>query len=177
MAIDAVVASVQFAADEPLPEWWIARVERRVPVVIPIEQIGVSAKTFGEIFFVELRDERRIVQIRLSDKFRGREEEILFLPVNCDLRFVFFGERRVFCWSLRAWRICCRVFGRLHHRLFFVRICSSLRLRFRFFLGRLGHDEAPFEFCIRHFQPKDDATARHTPSTNVIVPHRISRTC
>ena len=49
VAIDAVVAGVQLAADEPLPEGRIAGVERGVPVLVPVKQLGVFAKTFGEM--------------------------------------------------------------------------------------------------------------------------------
>jgi hypothetical protein len=65
-----------------------------------------------------------------------------------NLRFVFFGKRRVFAfymWFGSFRRRVVRAFSvsGLYHRLFLVRLCSRIRLRFRFFLGGLGHDEAP----------------------------------
>jgi hypothetical protein len=49
MAIDAVVRRIDLAADKPLPAGRVARVERRVPVLIPIEEVGVFFKTFGKV--------------------------------------------------------------------------------------------------------------------------------
>ncbi len=168
MAIDAVVASIELSSDEPLPERRIAGVERRMPVVIPVEQIGVGAETFGEIFLVELRHKRGVVEICLTDEFGGGEEEVFFFPVDGDLGFVFSrGWRGFWCFVFSGSSR--RVFGGFRDRFVFAGFCSSLRLRFRFFLDRLDHDEAPFEFFSRQFQPKDDATARCAPSTNVMV--------
>ncbi len=91
VAVDAVVAGVEFAADEPFPERWIAGVEGGVPVVIPVEQIGVGAETFGEVFFAELVDEGGVVEIGLGDEFGGGVEVLFFFPVDGDLGFGEFA--------------------------------------------------------------------------------------
>ena len=41
MAIDAVIAGIDFAANEPFPTGRIARIEGCVPALIPGEQIGI----------------------------------------------------------------------------------------------------------------------------------------
>src|SRR5580704_13177259 len=129
MPIDAVVACVQLPADKPLPKWRIARVECGVPVLIPIQQIGVRAKAFGEIFLVKMGHERWIVEVCLSDEFCGREEKILFLPVHRDLSFVFFWEWSVFAGHRTLGRTRRRTLPGLHRRFILMRLCSSLRLR------------------------------------------------
>jgi hypothetical protein len=48
--IDAVVAGVDLAADEPLPERRIAGVQCSVPVLIPGQQIGVFFEALREVF-------------------------------------------------------------------------------------------------------------------------------
>src|ERR1019366_2203778 len=53
MAVHAVVRGVDFAAHEPLPEWRITGIERRVPVLVPAQQIGVLAEALREIFLAE----------------------------------------------------------------------------------------------------------------------------
>jgi hypothetical protein len=91
VAIDAVVAGIQLAADEPLPERWIAGVQRGVPILIPVKKIGVFAKTFGEIFLAEALHDGWVVKIGLPDEFCRGTEEFLFFPVDGDLGFVFPG--------------------------------------------------------------------------------------
>ena len=66
MPIDAVVAGIEFAADKPFPERRIAGVQRGVPILIPMQQLGVFAKAFGEIFFAEALDDGGIVEIGLA---------------------------------------------------------------------------------------------------------------
>jgi hypothetical protein len=61
VAVDAVVAGVELAAYEPFPEGRIASIERGVPIGVPVEKLGVLAETFGEMLFVEARDEFRVV--------------------------------------------------------------------------------------------------------------------
>ena len=91
MSIDAVVAGVEFAADKPFPEWWIAGIQRGVPIVIPVQQFRVFAETLGEMTLGESLGDGRIVEVGLIDKLRRRMKEIFFLPVDGDLRFVFAG--------------------------------------------------------------------------------------
>src|SRR5260370_42644869 len=86
--VDAVVADIELAAYEPFPERRMAGVQRGVPVMVPIEKLGVFAKTFGEVCFAEALHDGRVVEICLPDKFRGRAEVFLFFPVHRDLRFI-----------------------------------------------------------------------------------------
>src|SRR5882757_10583554 len=84
----AVVAGVEFAANKPFPKWRIAGVQRGVPILIPMQEFGVLAKTFGKILLAETFDHRRVVQIGLANKFRRGIKTLFFFPVHGDLRFV-----------------------------------------------------------------------------------------
>jgi len=53
MAVNAIVAGVEFPADEPFPERRIGSVEGFAPGLVPIEETGVMVEAFGEIFFAE----------------------------------------------------------------------------------------------------------------------------
>ncbi len=90
MAVHAVVAGIEFAADKPLPERWIAGVQRGVPILIPVKEFGVIAKAFRKVLFAETLDEIGIVQIGLPDKFRRRQKTLFLFPMHRDLRFVVF---------------------------------------------------------------------------------------
>src|SRR5882672_2404634 len=100
MAIDAVVAGVEFAADKPFPEGWIAGVEGLAPGLVPMEEVGVVVKTFREIFFAEFLDEGGVGEIGLSNEFLGRTKIFLFFPMDGNLRF---GE---FVLALGCLRFC-----------------------------------------------------------------------
>src|SRR5207244_2680928 len=91
--IDAVVRGVQPAADEPLPERRIVRVERGVPVLVPSEQVSILLEALREIPLRESLEGARICQVRLGDERRRRGVIFLFPPVNGDLRL---GELRAF---------------------------------------------------------------------------------
>src|SRR5271168_3240195 len=65
MAVDAVVAGVELAADEPLPERGMAGVQRFAPGFVPIEKFCVNVKAFGKMFFAEFLDEGGIGKIGL----------------------------------------------------------------------------------------------------------------
>ena len=100
MAVDAVVAGVEFSADEPFPEGRIGGVERVVPGLVPIEQLGVDVEAFGEMFFAEFFYEGGIDEIGLGYEFLGRVEVLFFFPMDGDLRF---GK---FAFALRCLRFC-----------------------------------------------------------------------
>ncbi len=100
MAVDAVVAGVEFSAHEPFPEGRIGGVERLAPGLVPIEQLGVDVETFREMFLAEFFYESGINEIGLSDKFFGRVEVLFFFPVNGNLRF---GK---FAFAVRCLRFC-----------------------------------------------------------------------
>src|SRR6266478_3673701 len=87
MAVNAVVAGVEFAAGEPFPEGRVARVEGLAPGLVPMEEGSVMVETLGKMLFVEFFDESGIGEIGLSDEFFGRSKVFLFFPVNGNLRF------------------------------------------------------------------------------------------
>src|SRR5271165_2989864 len=91
MAIDAVVAGVQLAADEPFPEGRTPRIQRSVPILFPMKQIGVFTKAFREILFFESIHKCLVDEISLADEARRGLNVLLFFPVNGDLRFVLGG--------------------------------------------------------------------------------------
>jgi hypothetical protein len=99
MTIDAVVAGVELAAYKPFPKGRIVGVQSGVPILIPIQQIGVFAKTFWKMLFIETRDEIRIIQVGLADEFGGRIKIFFFFPMHCDLGFILFGCGRIFDFS------------------------------------------------------------------------------
>src|SRR6266511_3484469 len=86
VAVDAVDAGVQSSPDEPLPERRVARVQRRVPVRIPDEEIRVLLEALREVLLAEPLEDRRIGRVRLSDERRRRGVELLLPPVHGDLR-------------------------------------------------------------------------------------------
>ena len=96
MAVDAVVAGVEFAADKPFPKRRIRGIERFAPGFVPIEKLGVNVKAFRKIPFAEFFDESGIGEIRLGFEFFRRIEIFFFFPVNGDLRFVdALGRTRI----------------------------------------------------------------------------------
>src|ERR1017187_1905485 len=85
MPVHTVVRGVDFAAREPLPEWRITGVERRVPVLVPAQQIGVLPEALREILLAEAFVDVGIGQICLADKFCGRIIVFFLPPMDCDL--------------------------------------------------------------------------------------------
>src|ERR1700676_1441639 len=100
MAVDAVVAGVEFSSDEPFPEGGIGSVESFAPGLVPIEQLGVDVEAFRKVFFAEFFHEGGIGEIGLSFKFFGRVKIFFFFPMNGNLRF---GE---FALAVRCLRFC-----------------------------------------------------------------------
>src|ERR1700674_862890 len=68
VAVDTVIGGVQPTTDEPLPEGRVAGIERRVPVLVPGEEVGILLEAFGEVLLPE------------------SVEELLFPPMDGDLR-------------------------------------------------------------------------------------------
>ena len=91
--VHAVVRGVDLAADEPLPERWIAGVERGVPVLVPAQQIGIVTEAFREIFLAEAFVDVGIGQVCLADKLRGGIIVFLLPPMHCDLSLAGLGHR------------------------------------------------------------------------------------
>src|SRR6185312_2474132 len=87
MAIDAIVTGVDPAADEPSPEWRIARIECDVPGPVPVKEIGVLSEAVRDIVETETIKDRLVYQVGLRDKSLWRVDVVLFLPVNRDLGF------------------------------------------------------------------------------------------
>src|ERR1700674_1914544 len=86
VAVDTVIGGVQPTTDEPLPEGRVAGIERRVPVLVPGEEVGILLEAFGEVLLPESVEDGRITRIGLADEFRGRVEELLFPQRDGDLR-------------------------------------------------------------------------------------------
>src|SRR6266576_3254740 len=87
VAVDAVVAGVEFAADEPFPEGRVARVEGLAPGFVPMQEGSVMVEALRKMLFVEFFDEGGIGEIGLNDEFLGRSKVFFFFPVNGNLRF------------------------------------------------------------------------------------------
>jgi hypothetical protein len=85
VAVDAVEARVELAADEPLPEGSVARVQGRVPVLVPGEKVRVFLEALGEVLFCEPLEDGGVVGVGLADEPGRWVEVLLFLPVDCDL--------------------------------------------------------------------------------------------
>jgi len=94
MAINAVVGSIELAADEPFPEGRFRSVESFVPLFVPVEEIGVGVKTFWKIFLGEFLDVGRISEISLRFEFLRWIKIFFFFPVDRNLGF---GELFGFC--------------------------------------------------------------------------------
>src|SRR5205823_8493184 len=87
MAIDAVVTSVEPTADEPLPKRRVASVQRRVPIVVPSEQIRVFLEALRKVLLTEPIKDTRIACICLPNKLWRGLIVLLLPPVNGDLCF------------------------------------------------------------------------------------------
>src|SRR5438128_1820491 len=85
--VHAVVTRIQLSADKPLPERRVAGIKRRMPVLIPGEQIGILLEAFGKVLLAKALENGRIRGIGLTDKLRRRVVIVFFLPVNCNLSF------------------------------------------------------------------------------------------
>src|ERR1035441_7816797 len=94
MPVDAVIAGVQPAADEPLPEGRVAGVQRGVPGRVPAEQVRVLLEAVRETLLAEPLKDGRVGGVGLLDEFRGRQVILLLAPVHCDrgLRHLGFAD-------------------------------------------------------------------------------------
>ena len=90
MAINTVVGGIDLAAHKPFPARGIAGIQRGMPILVPIQQIGIFLKTFGEILQAQPVIYAWIGHICLGNKLRGWMKILLFLPVNGNLRFTNF---------------------------------------------------------------------------------------
>jgi hypothetical protein len=85
MAIDAVVTSVEPTAAEPSPERRIARIERHVPGLVPVEKISILLEAVRKLLEAESFEDRVVGQVGLSDEFLRRVDVSLFLPMDRNL--------------------------------------------------------------------------------------------
>ncbi len=85
--VDAVIASVQLAAAEPLPERRVAGVEHRVPALVPGQQVGIFGKAVRELVLGEPVKDRWIVRVSLLNERLRRRVILLLAPVHSDLGF------------------------------------------------------------------------------------------
>src|SRR5436305_12073769 len=85
MPVDAVRRCVQPAADEPLEEWGPARVQKRVPLLVPVEHLGVLLEALREALVRIALQNRFVRRIRLLFEILGRLVVLLLAPVNRDL--------------------------------------------------------------------------------------------
>ena len=92
VTVDAVVAGVQLAADEPLPERRVRRVEHRVPLLGPSEQVRVSGEALRELVLGELLANRRVRRVSLRRELGRRGVKALLAPVDRDERLGRFGS-------------------------------------------------------------------------------------
>ena len=75
-------------------------IKRGVPILIPVEKLGVLSEALWETFFAEAISDVRIIQVRLGYEPGRRPNVLFFLPVNGDLRF---GEHLLFgAWFLHS---------------------------------------------------------------------------
>ena len=94
--VETVVAGVQPPTHEPFPERRIARVESGLPVLVPVEQVGVLLEALWKVVEGEAFEDLLVGQVRLPDEARGRVDVVLFLPMDRDLRLGHAG-RLLFC--------------------------------------------------------------------------------
>ena len=91
VAVDAVEAGIQLAADEPLPARRVGGIERRLPTLDPGQEIGVFLEAIGKIIEAEALVNPGIRHVRLGDERRRWGDLPLFLPMDLDLRFARVG--------------------------------------------------------------------------------------
>src|ERR1039457_5455552 len=103
MPVHAVIRGIQLAADEPLPERRVARVERRVPGGIPAEQVRILLEAVREMLLAEPLEDSRVSRIGLLNELRGRVVVLLLAPVHRDLRL---GDLRLRTLRLLAFCHC-----------------------------------------------------------------------
>src|SRR5215469_176756 len=87
MAIDAIVAGVDFSADIPFPERGIASIKSLIPTLIPIQKIGIFVETLGKVVETEPLVNFLVSQIGLGYEFLRRIIVFLFLPMDCNVSF------------------------------------------------------------------------------------------
>ena len=78
MSVNTVVAGVYLAANEPLPARGVACIKRRMPILIPGQQVSILLEALGEIVQAEALIDRSVGQICLGNKSGGGMELFLF---------------------------------------------------------------------------------------------------
>src|SRR5260370_2957300 len=65
--------------------------EERLPALVPGQHLGVLFVALRKVLFAETRHHLWVGYIRLFDKFFGRIEDLLFFPMNRNLRFAYLS--------------------------------------------------------------------------------------
>src|SRR5690348_2871390 len=86
MAVHAVDACIELAADEPLEERWFARVEYLIPLLVPGQEVGVLDEGIREVLRTEAIEDRGIVAVRLLDEVIRWRVVVLLAPVDGNFR-------------------------------------------------------------------------------------------
>jgi len=102
VAIDAVVASIDLAADEPAPEGRIAGVKGPFPVLVPVEEVGELLEALGEFVEGKTLEDAGVSQVGLGDELVRGGEIALLRPMHRDLRLGDIGNL-LLCGG--AWRL------------------------------------------------------------------------
>ena len=76
----------------PLPEGRMIGFERRMPILVPTQHVGVLPETFRIPFLAEPVDDVGIAQIGLTNELCGRIVVFLLPPMNCDLGLAGFDD-------------------------------------------------------------------------------------
>src|SRR5258708_22932548 len=89
VAVDAVIAGVELAADKPLPERRMTGIERGVPIVVPVQELRILVEALGKMLLAEFFDDGGIGEISLGDEFFGKIKILFLLPMHRDFRFCY----------------------------------------------------------------------------------------
>src|SRR5262249_26717172 len=92
----AVVRGIQLATGEPFPERGVARIEDRVPGLVPVQQVRVLLEAVWVVVFLETLQDGRVVGVCLPHERLRRVVVLLLAPVHGYLRL---GD-------LRLWGFC-----------------------------------------------------------------------
>ena len=85
--VDAVIAGIQPSPDEPVEERRVGIVKRRMPILVPRQQVGVLDEAVGEFVRRKSVEHPRIGHVGLSDEPGTGMDKFFFLPVGGDLSF------------------------------------------------------------------------------------------
>jgi len=87
MAVNAIVAGVEFPADEPFPERRIGSVEGFAPGLVPIEETGVMVEASGKYFSPNFLTKAGSARLACVMNFLERAKVLFLLPMDSNLGF------------------------------------------------------------------------------------------